>query len=212
MAGRCRQQQLPLLLQLLLLVQALRGAAATGPTGAASKYISWQHAHTLDPDRVALRDAPIAAESVHYLDGTWTAITLGDQELGTLPDTIKASVPGDIISDLYAAGRIGNPLYELNFKNHSLWTQDWTFSTVFDLPAGWAAGEPVLLVADGIKMGATVTLNGKSIGPQITDQFLRYTFDIGQVVRASSNTLSVAFDASIDCEGRWMACSGGWDW
>ena len=121
-------------------------------------------------------------------------------------------MPGDIISDLYAAGRIGNPLYELNFKNHSLWTQDWTFSTVFDLPAGWAAGEPVLLVADGIKMGATVTLNGKSIGPQITDQFLRYTFDIGQVVRASSNTLSVAFDASIDCEGRWMACSGGWDW
>ena len=33
-------------------------------------------------DRVALRDAPIAAQSVRYLDGRWTASTSGDPERG----------------------------------------------------------------------------------------------------------------------------------
>jgi hypothetical protein len=31
-------------------------------------------------------------------------------------------------------------------------------------------------------------------------------------VLQSENTLTVAFDRNIDCKGRWMACTGGWDW
>ena len=99
---------------------------------------------------------------------------------------------GYVLPDMTANIKCGNSLIGSDYfdsENLSLFDNDeakkvnafdWNleFSTVFDLPAGWAAGEPVLLVADGIKMGATVTLNGKSIGPQITDQFLRYTFDI----------------------------------
>jgi beta-mannosidase len=166
-------------------------------------------------DRVALRDAPIAAQSVRYLDGRWTASTSGDPERGVLPDTIEATVPGDIISDLFSAGRIGNPLFELNFKNHTLWDLDWTYSTTFDLPPGWSMGETMVLVLDGVKMGATVSLNGKTLGT-ITDQFLRHTFDVGQLMvrqsSSSSNVLAVSFKSSIDCGGRWMACTGGWDW
>ena len=57
-------------------------------------------------DRLLLRDEPIAAAAVHYLDGTWTASTEGDVEAGTAADTINATVPGDIISDLFAAVRL----------------------------------------------------------------------------------------------------------
>ena len=35
--------------------------------------------------------------------------------------SIAASVPGDLLSDLEHAGIIGDPLYELNFKNASIW-------------------------------------------------------------------------------------------
>ena len=77
-----------------------------------------------------LRDDPIAGDTsfLQYLDGPgWTAATDGDggtdphypKGAGYSADSIPATVPGDLISDLHAAGRIGNPLYELNFKNHS---------------------------------------------------------------------------------------------
>lgn len=48
---------------------------------------------------------------------------------------------------------------------------------------------------------------------QTTDQFLRYEFPLGgSMLQAGDNTLTVEFDPSIDCKGRWMACTGGWDW
>ena len=54
-------------------------------------------------------------------------------------------------------------------------------------------------------MGARVNINGKETN--VTDQFLRYTFPVeGSVV------LEIAFDPSIDTDGRFMAWSGGWDW
>ena len=68
-----------------------------------------------------MRDHPIAAESVVYLDGTdWVAISPGTgNKIQSEAITIPASVPGDIISDLYRAGRIGNPYFELNWLNSS---------------------------------------------------------------------------------------------
>lgn len=78
-----------------------------------------------------------------------------------------------------------------------------------------AAPEPgvaALLVFDGVKMGATLSLNGVELGT-FTDQFLRYQFDITASLQ-SSNTIEVTFpkNNSIPTEGRFMACSGGWDW
>lgn len=172
-------------------------------------------------DRIALRDDAIAATAVSYLDGVWTASTEGDAEAGTPVDTINATVPGDIISDLFAAGRVGNPLFENNFKDRlqsSLWTQDWTYSRVFSLQDEWAtsigsaAGGEVLLVFDSVKMGANVSLNGQYIGT-LNDQFRRYIFPISAAgLKPGANTISVSFASSISCGGRWMACTGGWDW
>lgn len=123
--------------------------------------------------------------------------------------TIPAKVPGDLISDLYAAGKIGNPLYEINWLiNSSLWNDNaWTYETTFDVPSKGAN----LLVFDGVKMGAIVKVNGEHLG-QMSDQFLRYVFELKNA-KPKGNTLEVTFPgSSITCEHRWSACSGGWDW
>ena len=118
------------------------------------------------------------------------------------------------LTDLEAAGKIGDPLYELNFLNASIWNNyTWTYSTTFAAPAG--AGTS-LLVFDGVKMGARITLNGKLLAT-VTDQFMRYVFPIDKSVVALTDAdgnmqLDVVFDTQIDCAGRWMACTGGWDW
>lgn len=69
------------------------------------------------------------------------------------------------------------------------------------------------LVVEGIKMGAAIYVNGFNIG-NVTDQFLRYIFPISTHVlnKGKTQSLSVIFDPSIDTHGRFMACSGGWDW
>lgn len=157
--------------------------------------------------KTALRDAPIAGVWTEYLDSDleWTATS----DIAV----IEASVPGDIVSDLHNAGFIGNPLYEMNFLNATMWDRDWEYSYTF--PTGEHDNvDDILLVFDGIKMGANITLNGHVLG-QATDQFLRYQFPVKALLKpvgSGDNVLRVIFSADIKCDGRWMACSGGWDW
>jgi len=136
--------------------------------------------------------------------------------------SIGASVPGDLLTDLQRAGQIGDPLYEKNFLNSSLWNDyTWTYKTTFAVPAAAAAaaggGASSRLVFDGIKMGATIKLDGATLGVA-ADQFLRYEFDItaaaaaAAAAGAASHTLEVVFEPKIDVGGRFMACTGGWDW
>ena len=77
------------------------------------------------------------------------------------------------------------------------------------------ATSALYLVFDGIKMGATVTLNGVELA-QVKDQFRRYVFELNSSHFPADvdavNVLEVAFDSTIDVEGRFMACTGGWDW
>ena len=67
----------------------------------------------------------------------------------------------------------------------------------------------------GVKMGATVRVNGRSVGV-LRDQFLRYVFtldaaELGLV--AGANRLDVTFGlGDVAEDGRFMACTGGWDW
>lgn len=66
---------------------------------------------------------------------------------------------GDLITDLQKAGKVGDPLYELNWlRDSAIWDDHtWTYSTTFTLDeAAQAAasqdGGEVLLVFDGIKV------------------------------------------------------------
>ena len=126
---------------------------------------------------------------------------------------MTATVPGDVLSDLHQAGKIGDPLYELNFKDpaqQKIWMEDYTYTRSFALEG---SGEGAVIVFDSIKMGARVSCDGTLLGT-VTDQFVRYVFPLegALVAGAAEHNVTVAFDASIDTEGRFMACSGGWDW
>jgi beta-mannosidase len=111
-------------------------------------------------------------------------------------------VPGDLLTDLQRAGVIGDPLYELNFKS-KLWdTGLWTYTTEFTLNADVdpAAAAAVLLVMDGIKMAANVSLNGQPVASS-QDQFLRLVVDVKAMLSAApgaTQTLSVVFPPSAD--------------
>ena len=149
---------------------------------------------------------------------------------GHMVKLTNASVPGDIISDLEREGLIGDPWFEMNFKNATLWTNVvWNYTTPVELSEedvsrikGYStSGSDVVLVFDGIKMGARILLNDHVLGIA-TDQFVRYNFSLGSAlasredtsfdIQVGSNTLVVSFDSEIDTEGRFMACTGGWDW
>ena len=172
-----------------------------------------------------------AAEAKQPRSAAWaTACTPRRTTSGTGGLSLPASVPGDLVSDLQRAGMVGDPLFEDNFLNGTrTWNLPrWDYVKHFTLaPAleqAHAAGHSVVLVLDGVKMGASVSLNGHSLGV-VTDQFLRYEFPLpaaalqaargpgdGAGHAAGVHELRVEFSAGIACGGRWMACTGGWDW
>ena len=153
----------------------------------------------------------LAADSAQSLDSTlWTASSSD----GTV---ISASVPGDVISDLSAAGVIPPPFLDLTWREQAgRWDlATWTFSITFDdeavgtdtaLCAPW-------LVFESVKMAADVTLNGVLLGA-VTNQHLRGVFPLAEgLLHAAGNILSVAFPPTVEDvrndEGRYMGSSGG---
>ena len=183
-----------------------------------------------------LIDNPIIGDSITYLDGTdWIATT----DINNDPNThikIPATVPGDLITDLYNAQLLEDPIYEQNWlMNTTLWNNNtWIYSKIFQISettyqqlystsatTGSTSGstQELLLVFDGIKMGATIAVNGQIIGT-VTDQYLRYSFplvnkntnnnnNMKPLLQVGSNIITVTFDPNILVDGRFMACTGG---
>lgn len=132
----------------------------------------------------------------------------------------NVTVPGDLVSDLFNSKLIPDPHTDQNWLTYSKiwWEQTWTYQSVFASPSLSTPSSRVLLVLDGVKMGAHVFLNGKILS-DVPNQFLRYSFDVTTLLLSSANnTLSIVFpqivnnSTGINTEGRFMACSGGWDW
>ena len=167
------------------------------------------------PLSASLIDPPITSDGgvAHYLDGEDWVLSAP----GFTP--IRATVPGDIVTDLQVAGLVGDPLYEVNWiRDAGVWANNaWTYSKSFAVSAADIAtinaGGDVWLVLDGAKMSSYVSVNGVTVGTT-SDQYLRYTFSLkGASLVVGGNALAVTFDpANQTTEGRWMACSGGWDW
>jgi hypothetical protein len=125
--------------------------------------------------------------------------------------TPKATVPGDLVSDLQNAGIAPDPLTDTNFKNTTFWNgKRWTYRKQFEWPNAAEKGtgvvrageDEVLLVLEGVKMGAAISLNGELLG-NITDQFLRTSYPVAALLKPT-NTLEVVFDQSIYTHGRFM--------
>ncbi|MFI5690876.1 glycoside hydrolase family 2 protein [Kribbella sp. NPDC051586] len=154
---------------------------------------------------------------------------------GPAPDgltgrAIAATVPGEVHTDLLAAGEIPDPFDGDNeSKLHWIGRTSWSYRTTFS----WVAdgNDRQELVAAGLDTVATVTLNGQELG-RTANQHRSYRFDITGVLVAGDNELVIDFEGPVTAAeaerakvGSWphtnlhpynelrkMASNFGWDW
>jgi beta-mannosidase len=144
-------------------------------------------------------------------------------------DSVAATVPGCVHTDLLAAGLIDDPYLDENEKKLAwIGRTDWVYETVFEHERGTGRTD---LVCAGLDTVATVVLNGIELG-RTANQHRGYRFDVRDVLHDGENQLRVHFasaysyaEAQRDRLGdrpnaypepfnfiRKMACNFGWDW
>ena len=146
------------------------------------------------------------------LDGDrWSVSRAGG--VGESQPPLPARVPGDILTDLQRAGRLPDPYFNVSWRRPDFvdcWnTGLWTYTRTFSTPNAGTAQH--LLVFDGIRMGAVVSLNGHWLF-NASNSFLRYSLPLtaGNFKQdGSANVLNVTFGAElgIDCGGRFTLSS-----
>ncbi|MGV3574808.1 MAG: glycoside hydrolase family 2 protein [Devosia sp.] len=168
---------------------------------------------------------------VHALHDGWTLTCLGGQGARPgLPETIPATVPGTVHTDLLAAGLIPDPYLDLNeIAVDWVGRCDWRYDTKFD----WSddGAENIDLVFAGLDTFATVSLNGVTLG-ETANMNRTYRFPVREHLRVGENHLAVSFESAWkrgealdkiyeprpnNYPGRAnlmrkMACNFGWDW
>lgn len=108
--------------------------------------------------------------------------------------SMEAQVPGCVHLDLQRAGVIPDPFYRLQERD-AAWVDDtdWTYDTTFRLDAP-PEGD-VFLDFLGLDTVADISLNGATLG-RADNMFIPHEFDVGPLVRADENHLTVAFHSA----------------
>ena len=161
----------------------------------------------------------------------WTVSALdGPAPEGLIGRQIAATVPGEVHTDLLAAGEIPDP-FDGDNESKLAWIgrTSWRYRTEFT----WAADGNTRqeLVAEGLDTVATVTLNGREFG-RTANQHRSYRFDVTEALIAGDNELVIEFAGPVSTAeeiratvGDWphtnlhpynelrkMASNFGWDW
>ncbi|MFQ5536515.1 MAG: glycoside hydrolase family 2 protein [Gemmatimonadota bacterium] len=126
-----------------------------------------------------------------------------------LEDSIPATVPGTVHTDLLAAGLIPDP-FAGTAEPDLQWIErrDWRYRLDFSVPPRLAEHERVDLVFDGLDTYAAVELNGDSV--LSTDNMFRtYRVEVGPRLRPGANALTVTFASPVR-RGREAAASQPW--
>eukprot|EP00047_Mylnosiga_fluctuans_P020434 m.92429 g.92429 ORF g.92429 m.92429 type:complete len:897 (-) comp8512_c0_seq1:138-2828(-) len=161
-----------------------------------------------------------AAQTRIELAGTW--LLDGPNATG-----VPVQVPGDIYTDMHAAGIIGDPLYRYGDLEYA-WVGrgNYTYSLHFTVSADDLQARDVQLIFEGIETNATVTLNGAGL-LTASDEWRRYSARVTDRLRVGQNNLSVTFTSLYDvclyadpdhianCTRTWDRqdqSSWGWDW
>ncbi|XP_022090412.1 beta-mannosidase-like [Acanthaster planci] len=140
------------------------------------------------------------AETRIDLGGTWS-LTNANKSI-----TVPATVPGGVYTALMAAKKIDEPYMESNDVNYR-WVanNNWTFSRKFNLTKEQLALKNVLLICEGLDTISMVTINGKSVGKS-ENMFIRYEFNVKNVLKEGTNTISVAFSSAVKyAQSQWKA-------
>ena len=174
------------------------------------------------------------AAQIVSLEGAWTLRPVEEDE--TISGTVPMTVPGDVQSALYAAGKIKDPFWGRNERDIQ-WVgqKEWLIERTFDVPAPLLARTSVILRLERVDTFCEVTVNGKKLG--VTgNAFRRYDYDVTGLLKPTGNTFSARFLSServseeraaglpypvpMSDNGivphlnliRKPACDGGWDW
>ena len=114
---------------------------------------------------------------------------------GTGSPSYPATVPGQIHTDLLAAGAIPDPYVAWGVEDLA-WVAlgDWTYRASFAVPASVLARDAVRLVARGLDTVGTLSLNGRA-ALSFDNMFRTYRVDVKHLLVAApaNNTITVAF-------------------
>lgn len=134
------------------------------------------------------------------LNGEWDLFRLVRKRgrnlpYGIYPDTskadfhIKATVPGEVQSDIFAAGIEGDPYYSDNYYNYIKYEKDcFLYERVFTV--GEIPDEDIILRFDGIETIADIFINGDFAG-HCENGLVEHEFDITDFIKTGENTVSV---------------------
>jgi beta-mannosidase len=156
----------------------------------------------------ALRTVPLTSEagttwSVRAIDGP-----VPDRHSALLGAPVAATVPGEVHTDLLAAGVIPDP-FDGDNEGRLAWIgrTDWSYRTAFD----WESDRHEIqeLVAEGLDTAARVILNGTELG-RTWNQHRSYRFDVTAVLVAGRNELVIEFASPVGTASRLAEESGLW--
>jgi beta-mannosidase len=150
-------------------------------------------------------------------------------------ESINATVPGTVHTDLLTAGKIPDPYYRDN-EDGLKWiaSADWIYSRTFTMTDDFLRHEHIFLQCEGLDTLAVIKIN-KHMVARTENMFRTYEFDVKQYLKSGSNTIEVRFDSTLpyikkqdakhhiplrkalheEPGGNWVRkeqCNYGWDW
>ena len=126
---------------------------------------------------------------IQSLNGRWSLTQVGKTE------SVAASVPGCVHTDLLNAGKLDDPFYRDNEKNQ-MWIgeADWQYYRRFTVNDELLSHDVVLLRCHGLDTLANISINGTDIA-STENMFRTYEFDVKSHLTHGENVISIKFDA-----------------
>ena len=125
------------------------------------------------------------------LAGAWR-LRKSDEE-----ETIRATVPGCVHTELLAAKKIPEPFYRDN-EHDIQWVgeSEWVYSRTFSVSKAALTRDRVLLRCEGLDTLATISINGKRVA-KTDNMFRTYEFDVKSRLVAGKNEISIHFANAV---------------
>jgi beta-mannosidase len=145
------------------------------------------------PPAAAVPAAPLR----HELSGPWTFRRVTAQNPSAEP-WLPATVPGCVHTDLFAAGKIGDPFFRLNEKDQQ-WIENasWDYRTTFAVDAATLGRDRVELALAGLDTHAELFVNGVSV-LATNNMFRAWRVDAKPQLRIGDNELVIRFRSPIE--------------
>ncbi len=121
------------------------------------------------------------------LNGTWQLIQNKQGE------SLLATVPGCVHTDLIANNRLDDPFYRDN-EQRQMWVgeTEWRYTRTFTVPPELLQHDRLILCCYGLDTLATLYINDQPIG-DADNMYRTWEFDVKQVLVAGDNTLTIDF-------------------